>query len=131
MSAVTKFYKWLEDEQNAIATKKRGRKPSKRQYFTETTQRAIIAYNKEKNQTNKQEYKLWLWGFDITEKQLWTILSKAKTKAKEEEKKKSKESGVLQMKAIKVLGGGVTYGKRKKKVKKLEFDKATKTLLEV
>jgi len=53
MSAVTKFYKWLEDEQNAVAAKKRGRKPSKRQYFTETTQRAIIAYNKEKDQIKR------------------------------------------------------------------------------
>lgn len=55
MSAVTDFYKWLEEEENKVATKKRGRKPSKRQYFTLTTQEAIIAYNKETDQVKRNK----------------------------------------------------------------------------
>ena len=54
MSAVDKFYIWLEEdkrrlEEEALLPKKkrRGRKPTKKQYFTYITDQAIIAYNNE------------------------------------------------------------------------------------
>ena len=42
MSAVKEFYKWLEIEESKVEPKKRGRKPSKKQYFTLVAQEAII-----------------------------------------------------------------------------------------
>jgi hypothetical protein len=51
MSAVKEFYEWYDREVAATqATKRRGRKPNDRQYFTYVTEQAIIAYNKEDNQ---------------------------------------------------------------------------------
>ncbi len=51
MSAVKKFYEWHENEVALTeTTKRRGRKPNPRQYFTYITEQAIIAYNKERNQ---------------------------------------------------------------------------------
>lgn len=47
MSPVEAFYNELEAEAITDAKGKRGRKPSKTQYFTITTEKAIIAYNKE------------------------------------------------------------------------------------
>ena len=51
MSAVDKFYKWHKAEMEYLdengPRKRRGRKPSKKQYFTYITDQAIIAYNKE------------------------------------------------------------------------------------
>ena len=47
MSAVKEFYKWVEIEETLPPKKRRGRKPSKKQYFTYITQEAIIAYNNE------------------------------------------------------------------------------------
>tara|TARA_R100000808_G_C2107425_1_gene122594 strand:+ start:183 stop:974 length:792 start_codon:yes stop_codon:yes gene_type:complete len=53
MSAVDKFYKWYAAEMKEIEEngprKRRGRKPSKKQYFTYITDQAIIAYNNETN----------------------------------------------------------------------------------
>ena len=49
MSAVNEFYKWVEIEETLPPKKRRGRKPSKKQYFTYITQEAIIAYNNETN----------------------------------------------------------------------------------
>jgi hypothetical protein len=49
MSAVEEFYKWVEIEETLPPKKRRGRKPSKKQYFTYITQEAIVAYNKEKD----------------------------------------------------------------------------------
>jgi len=53
-SPVDKFYIWLEEdkkrlEKEALLPKKkrRGRKPTKKQYFTYITDRAIVAYNEE------------------------------------------------------------------------------------
>ena len=51
MSPVEQFYIDLEAAADDIPAKKRGRKPSKKQYFTLTTQDAIIAYNKETSQS--------------------------------------------------------------------------------
>lgn len=48
MSPVEKFYKRLADED--VVKLPRGRKTNKKQYFTLTTQEAIIAYNKETDQ---------------------------------------------------------------------------------
>ena len=50
MSPVEEFYKWVKEEEAAPAKKRRGSKPSKKQYFTYITQEAILAYNKETNQ---------------------------------------------------------------------------------
>jgi len=50
MNGVDDFYKWLEVENSDIPTKRRGRKPSKKQYFTYITEKAIIAYNAESEQ---------------------------------------------------------------------------------
>jgi len=51
MSAVDKFYKWhaaeMKDIEENGPRKKRGRKPTKKQYFTYITDKAIIAYNNE------------------------------------------------------------------------------------
>ena len=51
LSAVDEFYKWhaaeLEYLEENGPRKRRGRKPSKKQYFTYITDKAIIAYNKE------------------------------------------------------------------------------------
>ncbi len=53
MSAVDDFYKWLEEELAEIEEngprKRRGRKPTKKQYFTYINEKAIIAYNKEES----------------------------------------------------------------------------------
>ena len=49
LSPVDKFYKWhaaeMKDLEENGPKKRRGRKPSKKQYFTYITDRAIIAYN--------------------------------------------------------------------------------------
>ena len=50
MNGVDDFYKWLEVENSDVPTKRRGRKPSKKQYFTYITEKAIIAYNVETDQ---------------------------------------------------------------------------------
>lgn len=47
MSAVEEFYKWVKIEETLPPKARRGRKPSKKQYFTYITQEAIVAYNKE------------------------------------------------------------------------------------
>ena len=51
MSAVDKFYEWHKAEMEYLEENgprvKRGRKPSKKQYFTYITDQAIIAYNTE------------------------------------------------------------------------------------
>lgn len=47
MSPVQLFYNELEADAVTDAKGKRGRKPSKTQYFTITTEKAIVAYNKE------------------------------------------------------------------------------------
>ena len=48
MGPVDKFYEWHEAEMKDLEEngprKKRGRKPSKKQYFTYITDQAIIAY---------------------------------------------------------------------------------------
>ena len=54
MSPVEEFYKWVEVEETLPPKKRRGRKPSKKQYFTYITQEAIIAYNKEDNYCSYQ-----------------------------------------------------------------------------
>ena len=46
-SPVQKFYEWVEIEETLPPKARRGRKPSKKQYFTYITQEAIIAYNNE------------------------------------------------------------------------------------
>jgi len=55
LSPVEQFYIWLEDELNDLAQngpkKRRGRKPSKKQYFTYINEKAIVAFNKETDQT--------------------------------------------------------------------------------
>jgi hypothetical protein len=51
MSSVEEFYKEIEIEAaNTVVVSKRGRKASDKQYFTITTERAIVAYNKETDQ---------------------------------------------------------------------------------
>jgi len=50
MNGVDDFYKWLEVENSDVPTKRRGRKPSKKQYFTYITEKAIVAYNAETKQ---------------------------------------------------------------------------------
>ena len=50
MDGVDDFYKWLEVENSDVPTKRRGRKPSKKQYFTYITEKAIVAYNAESDQ---------------------------------------------------------------------------------
>jgi hypothetical protein len=50
MSAVIEFYEWLDEHQSQPDVARRGRKPKDKRYFTEVTQNAIIAYNKETDQ---------------------------------------------------------------------------------
>jgi hypothetical protein len=51
MTPVEEFYQQIQAEADAaIVVNKRGRKVSDKQYFTITTERAIIAYNKETDQ---------------------------------------------------------------------------------
>ena len=50
MSAVKEFYEWYEEFQQQPERTRRGRKPKDKRYFTEVTQNAIIAYNKETDQ---------------------------------------------------------------------------------
>ena len=56
-SPVDKFYKWyaaeMQDLEDNGPKKKRGRKPSKKQYFTYITDQAIIAYNIEPEWTKR------------------------------------------------------------------------------
>ena len=47
ISPVQEFYEWVKIEETLPPKKRRGRKPSKKQYFTYITQEAIIAYNNE------------------------------------------------------------------------------------
>ena len=56
LSPVDKFYEWLEadklriEEESKLPKKKRrGRKPTKKQYFTYITDQAIVAYNNEED----------------------------------------------------------------------------------
>lgn len=50
MTPVQEFYEWYNQEFAATqTTKRRGRKPNDKQYFTHITEQAIIAYNKEDN----------------------------------------------------------------------------------
>ena len=55
LSPVQQFYIWLEQELDDLAQNgpkvKRGRKPSKKQYFTYINEKAIVAFNKETNQS--------------------------------------------------------------------------------
>ena len=54
LSPVDKFYEWhaaeLKDIEENGPRKRRGRKPSKKQYFTYMNEKAIVAFNKETNQ---------------------------------------------------------------------------------
>ena len=54
LSPVDKFYIWhaaeMKDLEENGPKKRRGRKPSKKQYFTYITDQAIVAYNNEKSQ---------------------------------------------------------------------------------
>jgi hypothetical protein len=54
ISPIDEFYIWLEEDQNRVEAEallpkkaKRGRKPTKKQYFTYRTDKAIVAYNNE------------------------------------------------------------------------------------
>ena len=56
LSPVDKFYNWLEEDKLRLEEeaklpkkKRRGRKPTKKQYFTYITDRAIVAYNNEED----------------------------------------------------------------------------------
>ena len=55
LSPVQQFYVWLEQELKDLEQNgpkvKRGRKPSKKQYFTYINEKAIVAFNKETNQS--------------------------------------------------------------------------------
>ena len=59
MGPVDKFYDWLAKEQAEIEAngpkKRRGRKPTKNMYFTYITDKAIIAYNSEPNQSKRNK----------------------------------------------------------------------------
>jgi len=55
MNGVEDFYKWLEIENSDVPTKRRGRKPSKKQYFTYITEKAIVAYNQETEQYKRDK----------------------------------------------------------------------------
>ena len=44
MNAIEEFYKWVKVEETLPPRARRGRKPSKKQYFTYITQEAIVAY---------------------------------------------------------------------------------------
>ena len=50
MGAVNDFYDWVKIEETLPPKARRGRKPSKKQYFTYITEKAIIAYNVETDQ---------------------------------------------------------------------------------
>ena len=66
LSAVDKFYIWLEEdkirvEQEALMPrKKRGRKPTKKQYFNYINEQAIIAYNQESDQIKRNKVSIFL-----------------------------------------------------------------------
>lgn len=51
MTPVEEFYKWVKVEETLPPKARRGRKPTKKQYFTYITQEAIVAYNKETDQS--------------------------------------------------------------------------------
>ena len=59
LSPVDKFYIWLAQEEADIEQngpkKRRGRKPTKNMYFTYVQDHAIVAYNKETNQTKRNK----------------------------------------------------------------------------
>jgi len=55
MNPTEEFYTWLAKYENEIDKPKRGRKPKQKQYFTIVTERAIIAYNKEDDQRNRNK----------------------------------------------------------------------------
>ena len=62
LSPVDEFYIWLEEDKARIEAeallpkkKKRGRKPTKKQYFSYINEQAIIAYNKERNQYKRDK----------------------------------------------------------------------------
>jgi hypothetical protein len=59
MSAVDDFYIWLaadiKDLEENGPRKKRGRKPTKKQYFTYVTDQAIIAYNNEESYAKRNK----------------------------------------------------------------------------
>ena len=59
MSAVDKFYEWHKAEMEYLEENgprvKRGRKPSKKQYFTYITDKAIIAYNNEESWSKRNK----------------------------------------------------------------------------
>jgi len=62
ISPVDKFYIWLEEDRIRLEEeaklpkkKKRGRKPTKKQYFSYINEQAIIAYNKETNQQKRDK----------------------------------------------------------------------------
>ena len=59
LSPVDKFYEWhaaeLQELEDNGPKKKRGRKPSKKQYFTYITDQAIIAYNIEPSWTKRNK----------------------------------------------------------------------------
>ena len=50
MGAIDEFYEWLNSLQSAPVKARRGRKPKDKIYFSDVTQRAIIAYNNDDNQ---------------------------------------------------------------------------------
>ena len=58
-SSVDKFYEWLEEELAEIEAngprKRRGRKPTKKQYFTYINEKAILAYNFEPDATKRNK----------------------------------------------------------------------------
>ena len=61
LSPVDKFYIWLEkdkirvEEEAKLPRKKRGRKPTKKQYFNYINEQAIIAYNQESDQFKRNK----------------------------------------------------------------------------
>mgnify|MGYP003643374682 CR=1 FL=1 len=62
LSSVDKFYKWLEEDKARIEAEsllpkkaKRGRRPTKKQYFTYITDQAITAYNIEPSQFKRNK----------------------------------------------------------------------------
>ena len=62
MSAVDKFYIWLEEDKRRLEEeallpkkKKRGRKPTKKLYFSYINEKAIVAYNLEKDQLKRDK----------------------------------------------------------------------------
>ena len=62
LSAVDKFYEWLEEDKARIEAEsllpkkaKRGRRPTKKQYFTYINDEAIMAYNSEPDQIKRNK----------------------------------------------------------------------------